>query len=84
MQDIPNTTLLGNTSATHIKGGRLDYACLIGGHGTQGECEVVEDLVSNHIALYFKITLGTRQVTYMKRRIVLKKKRYRGIYTKYG
>ena len=33
LQDYPDITLLGNKIATHILGGRLDYACIVNGQG---------------------------------------------------
>lgn len=72
MQDTLNAISLGINSATYTKEGRLHYASLISSYEIQGDCEVVGDLESNHIALYIKKHLGKRQVTYRKKRIILK------------
>lgn len=40
MITVRGACLLGGKEATHIKGGRLDYACLLGRQAIQGECKV--------------------------------------------
>ena len=58
LQDYPDVRLLGSKAATHIQGGRLDYACIVNGQGLDGECVVEPDLLSDHFALAIKIPLG--------------------------
>lgn len=71
LKDRPDACLLGGKEATHIKGGRLDYACLLGRQAIQGECKVVSELLSDHFALYVKLAVGKIQVKFQRKRLSL-------------
>ena len=76
LRDYPDTSLLGSKDATHIQGGRLDYAFLLNGQGLEGHCEVVPDLLSDHFSLDITLPLGKNSVQYnTRKRIVLCKEK---------
>ena len=58
LADYPDAILLGTQDATHILGGRLDYAVLLNGQGLAGKCAVVPELLSDHFSLEITLPLG--------------------------
>lgn len=54
--------LIGNPQPTHLRGGRLDYACLYGDPYRDCTMEIVDSLLSDHFAL--KVELNTQQRSY--------------------
>ena len=71
IQDHSDALLLGNPEATHVRGGRLDYACLLNGGGVGGECAVERELLSDHFALTIRLPLSVAQQHTGRRRLVL-------------
>lgn len=73
LQDHPDTCLLGNNEPTHIRGGRLDYACVLNSQGIMGEARVVRELLSDHFALNVELPLGKKQVHFQRKRLNINK-----------
>ena len=71
LQDHPDARVLGDDSATHIRGGRLDYACLFNGDGLIGTCRVTEELVSDHYGLHIGLTFNLRMPLLARTRLTL-------------
>lgn len=59
LKDFPDATLLGSKDATHLQGGRLDYAFILNGQGLGGDSDVEPELLSDHFALAISLPLGT-------------------------
>lgn len=71
LQDHSDALLLGTPEATHVKGGRLDYACLLNGGGVGGECAVEQELLSDHFALNITLPLSVNQQHTGRKRLKL-------------
>ena len=71
LQDHADALILGQAEATHIQGGRLDYACLLNGQGLSGTCEIQTDLLSDHFALLIAIPLRRKVLQHSRTRLVL-------------
>ena len=71
LQNHPDALLLGTPEATHVRGGRLDYACILNGRGLEGDCNVVSELLSDHFALSIAIPLETFSFSEQRKRLVL-------------
>ena len=73
LQDYDDVSLLGDASATHIKGGRLDYACIFNGQGLTGQCHLQPELLSNHFTLAVTLPVEKRHSISRRKRIMLPK-----------
>ena len=73
LQDYDDVILLGDASATHIKGGRLDYACIFNGQGLTGQCHLQPELLSDHFALAVTLPVEKRHSMSRRKRIMLPK-----------
>lgn len=71
LKDRPEARLLGGKDATYNTGGWLDYACLLGGQGIQGECEVVREPLGDHFVLLRKLDLGKKGSKFQRRGFTL-------------
>ncbi|KAG0712470.1 hypothetical protein GWK47_018397 [Chionoecetes opilio] len=73
LSDFPQARLLGSQEATHIQGGRLDYACLVNYQGVTGISIVISDLLSDHFAIGIRLPLTKRKVQCDRKRLSLPK-----------
>lgn len=73
LNDYPDSKLLGTNEATHLMGGRLDYAVILNGQGLDGSCEVMPELLSDHFSLAISIPLGKLNFGNNRKRITLPK-----------
>ncbi|KAG0712195.1 hypothetical protein GWK47_019013 [Chionoecetes opilio] len=73
LSDFPQARLLGSQEATHIQGGRLDYACLVNYQGATGISNVISDLLSDHFAIGIRLPLTKRKVHCDRKRLSLPK-----------
>ena len=72
-----NLRILSNEEATHIRGNRLDYICLVGNRHIHSQCEIVDTLTSDHYGIYAEMLLNTtfkRYIPPRKRLTVPKQK----------
>ncbi|XP_064095186.1 uncharacterized protein LOC135207387 [Macrobrachium nipponense] len=65
-----NIRILNDAEATHIKGNKLDYICIVGDSDVHNNCEVVDTLTSDHFGIYAEIVLNKT----FKRKITARKK----------
>lgn len=73
LNDYPDSKLLGTNEATHLMGGRLDYAVILNGQGLDGTCEVMPELLSDHFSLAISMPLGKLNFDKKRKRITLPK-----------
>ena len=66
LNSLENSRVLGTGEATHIRGGRLDYAIIFNMFDVESELDVVNTLVSDHFAI--KVRLHVEKLCFINNR----------------